>query len=166
MCYFTCLHNKYHRNQSLCALTCLCSGSSELHFENCSLFIWNHPLVHAKSPWTRHNFEMQFAPGSRRLIWRLACKCIKNDFFIPRTSQWGTEFDEHWTAMKYYTGSWWLWSTTLLLCSKACHRVKLPSCRAPYLYVLWGTNVSKLEIGQRSRPFFSNSSLQQTMANY
>ncbi len=40
------------------------------------------------------------------------------------------------------------------------HWTKLPSRRAPYLYVVFHTNVSKLEIGQRSRPFFS--SLQQT----
>ncbi len=41
------------------------------------------------------------------------------------------------------------------------HLAKLPSRRAPQLYVFLTTNVSKLEMGQRSRPVFS--SLQQTI---
>ena len=54
-------------------LTLLCSGIPT-HWT----VFWKLPLVHlelllvhAKSPWSRHNFEMQIAPGSRRLISRL-----------------------------------------------------------------------------------------------
>ncbi len=40
------------------------------------LFHLELPLVHAKSPRTRRNFEMQIAPGSRRLISRLDFDCV------------------------------------------------------------------------------------------
>ncbi len=42
--YFTCFHNKYFKEKtSLCVLTLLLSGYSELNFENCPWFIWNCP---------------------------------------------------------------------------------------------------------------------------
>ncbi len=57
-------------NRPLCALTyVLVTVSCILKIALVHLELL---LVHAKSPWTRRNyFEMQFAPGSRRLISRL-----------------------------------------------------------------------------------------------
>ena len=41
--YFTCFHNKYQSNRSLCVHTLLCFGNIELYCENCPCFMWNCP---------------------------------------------------------------------------------------------------------------------------
>ena len=72
-CYFTCfLINISKKNCLFVSFTLLVSGNTELYYENCPCMVHLElPLVHAKSLWTRRNFELQVAPGSRRLISRL-----------------------------------------------------------------------------------------------
>ena len=64
---FTCFRNKYWKKISLCLCNFLVTVLWKLPLVHLDL-----PLVHAESLWTRHNFEMQIAPGSRQVISRLA----------------------------------------------------------------------------------------------